>query len=551
YINNFLWIIEVLKGIREEYGDIECTVYRKNEVQAAGIFPYFAKKDRFVDSLVEKYCRENNVKVTVIKEPGTDTAAGGTQSRTGGIKTILKSAVRTLLKRKLKKLSRFPGVFIAAPSYNLDRVCRDIQNRFPNVRAVSHSQAPGSAKGYLKLFLKELKKALTGKSVNGPLIPIPVKLFEPVEQNTGLEAVKESIQKFAAVHRDQFIYENCPFWDIFNRKVETDLLPAIAGLLDAAAGQRAFLGYLKPKLMMSPVSTGEYQSWAEVSRSLDIPALVIPQKTLLKPSNEFARIEEFYIGRAQVTDTFANAAAQSPLITDYLKWSGYNGNIIETGNLIFARLDAGKRKARRKIFLKEIGGNERTKIIVWAPSMKTRKSRRFYVLESIDELMSAMSDVFETVARMKDVHLVFRIHPGDAITKAEIYDLLSVPANVSVSDSGIFEDVVSAADLLISFSSTAVQEALINFIPIVLYDKWNRYNHLDADEVKNGKPGKMSPVYYIHDRNDLSSSLEWILNEHTTKDVPPEIFEKTIFLKDNDKFKNFMNFVEQCITKGE
>jgi CDP-glycerol glycerophosphotransferase (TagB/SpsB family) len=244
-----------------------------------------------------------------------------------------------------------------------------------------------------------------------------------------------------------------------------------------------------------------------------------------------------------VTDSFQNAAAQSPLVTRYLKWAAYKGNIIETGNLIFSRISASKRKEKQEQLFTGIGGNK--KVIVWAPSMKTRKSRRFYVLESSDELLSAMEEVFEVVSQMEDVHLIFRIHPGDAVTKDEIYSLLDVPANVSVSDSGAFEDVLAPADLLISFSSTALQEALVNHIPVLLYDKWNRYNHLDADRVEYPVPGKIASAYYINKKEYLASSIPWILEEHTKKDVTVEIFGKYVFL--NDHFKNFIDFVEKCL----
>ncbi|HLP59070.1 MAG TPA: hypothetical protein VK186_09580, partial [Candidatus Deferrimicrobium sp.] len=418
----------------------------------------------------------------------------------------------------------------------------------PGVLAVTDMNPPASARGYLKLCLKELKKQFTGGGVqfhgsSDPLIAVPVRLFSPqADLDTEKEKIKESYRKFAALHHGQFIYENCSFRDEFNRKVESDLLDSLAGLLDIAMAQGIFLEHLKPKLVISPVSTGEYQSWAEVSRSREIPALVIPQKTLVVPTNEIARIEERYIGRAQVTDTFANVAAQSPLVTKYLKWSGYKGNIIETGNLIFARLNGREKRKKRK---------DGKKVIVWAPSMKTRKSRRFYVLETIDELLCAMEDVFEIVSRMEDVHLIFRIHPGDAITKKEIYTLLQVPDNVSVSDSGSFEDVLALADLLISFSSTAAQEALINHIPILLYDKWHRYNHLDAEEIRNGTLAQLSAVYYISEKKHLLPGIKWILAEQTMKKVSPDIFKEYAFWDDDVKFDNFINFVEKCIKLKE
>ncbi|MCU0284919.1 MAG: CDP-glycerol glycerophosphotransferase family protein [Acidobacteria bacterium] len=561
YINNYLWIIEVMKGIKEAYEpqvDVEIVVFHEDiaavPAPAADINPYFTKRNRFVHSLVEKYGRANGMKVEVIKETRPLPPPGElTKPPAGAIEMFLCRMACKLLQMKLHKLSRFPVVFIAAPSYNLDRVCRDIQSLVPGVAAVTDTRPPASVRGYLKLCLKELKKQFSGGGVqfNGSsesLIPVPVSLFSSVGPGPGMhtginidaakENIKESYRKFTALYHGQFVYENCSFRDEFNRKVESDLLDCLGGLLDLAAAQGNFLDYLKPKMVISPVSTGEYQGWAEVARSREIPALVIPQKTLVVPANEIARIEERYIGRAQVTDTFANAAAQSPLVTKYLKWSGYKGNIIETGNLIFARLNGRVTKKKR------MPGK---KVIVWAPSMKTRKSRRFYVLESIDELLSAMADVFDVVSQLEDVHLIFRIHPGDAITKKQIYTLLKVPDNVSVSDCGSFESVLAMADLLISFSSTAAQEALINHIPILLYDKWHRYNHLDAEEIKNGVPAQVSAVYYFTEKKHLLPGIKWIMEEHIAKKIQADIFKDYAFWDDDLKFDNFINFVEKCL----
>jgi hypothetical protein len=554
YINNYLWIIEVMAGIKKAYKDMDIFVFRRAvlpDTSDPRQDAYLLKQDRFLDTLVEKCCQDNKhpLKVQVIKQhqPGTEEKK---KPRNGWMKNLLKAIARKLFQKKLSTLSRYKTVFIAAPSYNLDRVCRDIRAEFPDFRAVTHLPLPGTMSNYrfLRLCLKELKNRLKGQKSSQQLTAVPVDLFTPKPdrgENTVLDHLKESYKKFAADYHHQFSYEGCSFWEEFNQKVEVDLLDTLAWLLESTRGRKRFLEILKPKLVISPVSTADYQSWAEVCSSLDIPALVIPQKTLVKPANEFAGIEEYYIGRAQVTDSFQNAAAQSPLVTRYLKWTVYKGNIIETGNLIFSRINVSKRKEQRERLFSGIGANK--KIIVWAPSMKTRKSRRFYVLESTDELLSAMEEVFEVISQMQDVHLIFRIHPGGSITKDEIYSLLDVPVNVSVSDSGAFEDVLAAAHLLISFSSTAVQEALVNHIPVLLYDKWNRYNHLDADIVESSIPAKIASAYYINKKEYLASSIPWILEEHTEKDVPVGVFEKYVFL--DDEFKNFLDFVRHCLNQ--
>lgn len=556
YINNFLWIIEVLKGIHEKYGTFEAFVYSRGITPAGGNFqvnPYMIRRDQFVAPLTAEYCNRHRLPVHVIEEtagPAAGPGKGNNRKLRNTIINIMRVSARTVFKLKLKKFSRFNTVFTAVPSYNLDRVCRDIQTQFPGTLAVTDLRGDISARGYLRLFVKETLKLFTGKSVDKELTSIPVHLFNPRGSSVraaGYAKIKEAYGAFTSQFGGAFEYGGCSFREEFNRKVEADLFDTIAGIYEAGEGQRVFLRYLKPKLVLSPVSTDVSQGWARVSGALGIPALVIPQKTLLVPSNEIARIEERYIGRAQVTDTFENAAAQSPLVTKYLEWSGYKGNTIETGNLIFARLDPQKRKERRDAFLKEIAAPPGTNVIVWAPSMKTRRSRRFFVLESIDELTSAMADVFDVVSRMEGVHLVFRIHPGDAITKDEIYKLLPVPSNVSVSNSGSFESVLSAADLLLSFSSTAVQEALINYIPILLYDKWNRYNHLDAPVVEAAVPAGIAAAYYIHKKEHLAECTRWILDRHSGKDIPTTLFKDYVFIE--DRLPRFFQFVEECFKR--
>jgi hypothetical protein len=552
YINNFLWIIEVLKGIHEKYGQFNAFVYSREAKTGDGGLrtnPYMIKRDQFVASLTAKFCRQYELPVHVIEEENVPVMETETKNDRM-IHHLVKSLARMVFKLKLKKFSRFNTVFTTVPSYNLDRVCSDIRAQFPGTLAVTDLQGAISSKGYFRLFVKELLKLVTGKAIDRGLTSVPVRLFNMGGDSIragGLVKIKDGYNTFASQYRGAFEYGGCSFWEEFNRKVEADLLDTLAGIYEAAEGQRYFLHYLKPKLVLSPVSTAESQGWARVSGSMGIPSLVVPQKTLLVPSKEFARIEERYIGRAQVTETFENAAAQSPLVTKYLEWSGYKGNTIETGNLIFARLNPQKRLEIRDAFLKEIAAPPGTQIIVWAPSMKTRRSRRFYVLESIDELTSAMEDVFDVVSRMENVHLVFRIHPGDAITKDEIYKLLPVPSNISVSDSGSFESVLAAADLLLSFSSTAVQEALINYIPILLYDKWNRYNHLDAPVVEADGPTGIAAAYYVHKKEHLAGCTRWILDQHSSKDIPVEIFNDYVFI--DDRLPHFFRFVEACFNR--
>ena len=215
------------------------------------------------------------------------------------------------------------------------------------------------------------------------------------------------------------------------RKVNGDLMAHLESLKRFGAAQDLFLRHLKPRLILSPVSVDAYQGWAEAGTRIGVPTLVIPQKGLVAPEEADARVEQHYIGRAQVTDDFQAAAAQTTLVNDYLHWAGYKGTILRTGNLIFSRPAPEKRAEKRQLLAP--GVTDDTRIIVYAPSMKSRKSRRFFVLETLDELLASLTELVEAVSLMENVHLIVRIHPGEPIKKKEIEALLPVPANVSIS----------------------------------------------------------------------------------------------------------------------
>jgi hypothetical protein len=548
YINHLLWLIEIMTGIEAKYKNHEILQLHRNEERIERSFradPFLSNRDRFVSSLIGKYCREHRLKMEIVE---AESAAFGNENRKNEKKPsdIWTLVLQRLYRIKLKKLACRNTVFITARSYNLDRVCRDVRARFSDVITLANLNEKISAARYLKRWLKESFKLIIGKSTDKRLMRISVEIFNTLDKDRthkNRKTLEESFERFGADFHRKFVYADCNFWDEFAEKIKRDLLKSLVELWDADSGQKSFLTHLRPNLVISAVSVGEYQNWAEASRCFDIPALIIPQKMLLTPTDPYAKIEESYIGQAQVTESYENAASQSPLVSRYLKWIRYGGKMLETGNMIFSKLDRTTRQEKREELFAEIGF--RKKIVVWAPSMKTRRSRRFYILETVDELLDSMKDVFEIIARMPDVHLIFRIHPGGALTKDTIFSLLSVPANVSFSDSGSFENTLAVADLLLSFSSTTILESLMNQIPVLLYDRWKRYNHLDAPRVDDSLPKKMFPVYYVDEIENLSPNIQWILREHGKGNDHSGLFKE--YVHETRHADKFFDFVARCL----
>ncbi|MGE5340265.1 MAG: hypothetical protein ACM3SY_02180 [Candidatus Omnitrophota bacterium] len=544
YINNYLRILEIMIGIKQRYPSAVVYAVRKHREPDPdpwmrwGQEPFLSKRDRLVAPMVEVFCKHHGM--AYVEIPAEASKPASKPSKLKNIfKTFMKPIARVLVTRKLRKLSETGVALFAAPSYNLTRVCHDIRWRFPHVMGAFITQQNLTFLGYIKVCFKRMKKTSAS---------IPLSLFDPGPKRktrATLDRLKESYQHFMSQWGNTFVYENCPFIETWNRNVTNDLLMYLYYLCRLARGQQTILENLKPGIVISPVATAFFQSWGELARKSAIPAIVIPQKGLLVPRNEYAKIEEYHIGRAQVTDDFDHAAAQSPLTAGYMKWAGYKGKIMETANLIFSRVDITTREKKRITLFPHIPFEK--KIIVYAPSMKSRKSCRFYVLETLDELLASLRDVMHAVAKIPDTHLVVRIHPGEPITPKEIETLLDLPPNVTISNKGTFEDTLSAADLVVSFSSTIIQESLLNGIPVALYDKWKRYNHLDAPHVHDITPDTISAAYYIDDPQYLHSAMRWIIDQHENGNHLGTVFKDYVFPSRYTEL--FYDYIKECCQK--
>ncbi len=513
YINNYLQVLEVLKGIQKKYqesgsaveivvvdnGSPQIPVAPKNDPR-----PYLVGRDRFLASLAREFCRVNRIPFrTIASTRQTPRPAEPVPSTLASLRQLAKK----LAIKKLQRLSKQPVVLLAALSYNLERLFGDIRHRFPMIQGVTLYEGAMTTSGYMKFILKEVRDLILRDSAG--VISFPFEIMDDLGKNSIRTTIQEELttiyQTFIQQVQPEFHYEGCLLTTVLNAKVEQDLLPHLALLHGLAQVQQTVLEQLQPNLLLSPVSIDMFQSWSELCRAKGIPAIVIPQKGLVAPLNTDAQMEEYYIGRAQVTDEFQYAVAQTPYVRDYLKWAKYGGTVIETGNLIFSRLQGAKKS--------DSNSYDDKSVIVYAPSMKSRKSHRFYVLETLDELIDSIADVMNAVAMLPDARLVIRIHPGEPITRQEIETLLTLPENVSISDKGTFEEVLAQATLTISFSSTSIQESLLNGVPVLLYDKWQRYNHLDAPPVTGSVPSQLSAAYYVDEAQKLSTTIRWILDQ--------------------------------------
>ena len=107
-----------------------------------------------------------------------------------------------------------------------------------------------------------------------------------------------------------------------------------------------------------------------------------------------------------------------------------------------------------------------------------------------------------------------------------------------------FSDVLGITDLLVSFSSTTIEESLLNGVPVLLYGSDGRYQHIQGEEVDGSGLIDAKPVYVVRSGQHLSKSIESILQAVGGREMPRQLFSPYVFNTDEvPKFSDTLSLL--------
>lgn len=516
YIYHYLWIIEILNSLKEKGLDSFIILKTPPNINRSLIIN---ECERYVPVLCQKFCIENRLDYAVIEAAPLFCNAAGTNK-------ILQKSCEYLGKLNLDKISRSssPTIAVYSLSYNMDRLFSKILDQHPDTICMVIGETAVSPKLLIALMLQ-----LFNISPKTKIVYLPVNIFTDSahEPDAFLSAICETFNK------DIFQYRGISFKEELQEKIRIALIPYLSKLNDQKEIIDSIFAKIKPKIALSQIGVGLGRVMGESSINHNIPSVFISHGSHKTPANEIEFIELFNLCKGFMLSQFGYAAISSPFAKrhfDYFKlhYPGMPARPLITGPLIYSKLDAHKVQPIKK---------EGEKIILHATTLKTRGTDRFYFLETNDEFFSAVNDLIDVVNEMDNVKLMVRFHPGYQLSEEEIRSLLKPSEKLLISLSGPFQDVLAVSDILVSYSSTAIEEALLNFVPVVLYDKWKRYNHLDAPELKDTQEANCA--YYATTRNDLKNCIELLLQNRDI--INKDSYYRYIYKEDyNPSFYDFI-----------
>lgn len=415
----------------------------------------------------------------------------------GLIKFVARYAKFRSFEIKMRLTMLFTGkkpIIFATRSYQMDKFAQRLRK-----------ECSGWPLDFLKLPL-----IANSKMFNFVIGIFGRKYWHSIEtQQNIFENLADKIKK----ETELFSYQGISFSELISNKIKNDFKAFILGQTFWSFMLKEHLDKIKPAMMVSNAARNDDMLLAELCQKNKIKNILVSHGSHVYPKNEYEQIEWREHGKQFLSAPVSHIAMPTPVSEGYLKRFPSNASIIKTGPLIWGT--PVNKKSSKLLFKKLVNENfsfEKTNVILHAGTPKPSNSLRLFVYETPDEYIQALCDLAQAVEKISDTILVIKFRPLPEITINTLKSIVPFSDKVVLCIDKSFLNVLGMADLLVSFSSTSIDEALQNRIPVLLYGGGGRYQHIPAYEIKPDQPVEPSAIYYAKENEYLNEAIIKILN---------------------------------------
>lgn len=163
------------------------------------------------------------------------------------------------------------------------------------------------------------------------------------------------------------------------------------------------------------------------------------------------------------------------------------------------------------------GREPRPRLILVADSFANWWSPDYWVAQTSDEYIASISALGRVIGGLSNTQLLVRAKHKTDCNLESLVCLVEPPSNCAVKIRDVpFAEDLARADLLVSFRSTTILEALQARKPVLLWGGTSRARYLPA-ATERPEPGQRSAVYALDDPNLLGPMVEAILDAHANR----------------------------------
>jgi len=308
-----------------------------------------------------------------------------------------------------------------------------------------------------------------------------------------------------------YSYKGIDCFKQLSQKVDTGLKKHMLHMLSQAHSMSYLFGCLINKTVISYYALGIMGIAGELSKKLGIKSLFVSHGVHPIPVDQYHEIELLNLCKGFMLSDYTHMAVSTPVQKKHLEYFKNKQQNIDNGEvMIKTHMFADIINRRRDHVRKNLGISDEDIVLLHATTTKSRCAERYHVLETQDEFLSSLRDLVDIVNSKKNLKLLIRLHPGFYLDDDELRSLLPFSDKFIIHRDRPFEDALLVADIVISYSSTAIDESLMNKIPVILYDKWDRYNHFKVGLFEDSDSFDIFPICYINNKNRLIKGLAYM-----------------------------------------
>ena len=298
--------------------------------------------------------------------------------------------------------------------------------------------------------------------------------------------------------------------------IENDLKIRMLNLYGEIISLKRGLTIVRPKGVFAQHNFGIGYALGEICLKENIPGLLITHGSHTPQTDSLPSYEWAVHAHQIFNGMYPFVALQTPWAKKFLKKQDrVISKSIDTGPLIFAQPSSNiqsKFKMRCRLFG---NNNSQKRIVLHAGSPKPWQSHRPWVYETIDEYIHNINIAIKSIEKLPELYLCIRFRPQKDLCLKDFKMSLVASECYGVFVEGSFEEFLLSSDLLISYSSTTIEEALHYHIPVMQFDPDGKYEHIKGKRLAIDGKNSLSTVYSVLTEIDLMPALRWWSDNHS------------------------------------
>jgi CDP-glycerol glycerophosphotransferase (TagB/SpsB family) len=263
--------------------------------------------------------------------------------------------------------------------------------------------------------------------------------------------------------------------NFLSKKIDDSLQKSVNRLMTMAQGLNLFFKSFTHLQGHFPHTLNSSYLLAEWLKENKHEVVITSHGSHVVPKNEIEKLDFKLHGEGLILGPQTQNQVQSKYASDYLNFYSVQTQQNLTGPLLWG-VDL-----KSPPFVRDaLKIPHDAQVILHASTFKSRDAFRIHMYETPEEYVQTILQLVEAIKSLENHYLIIKFRPRSSLSINDLTALLEKHPRVIIESQWAFIQVLKESNLLVSFSSTAIEEALVLNKQVLLFGGRGRMNYLSA-----------------------------------------------------------------------